>query len=139
MKPAGKQPPIGYILKALDTALSAYTDDALRPHQLTRLHWQTLNSIQQGSSVSLDHIFEVLGPFADNGRLQTVVGELEGRKWLRLADQAYTLTAAGEEGLRLAAETQATVREQLTRGLTREDYDAVIETLQKMLRNVSRS
>jgi hypothetical protein len=30
MKPAGKQPPIGYVLKALDTALSAYTDDALR-------------------------------------------------------------------------------------------------------------
>ena len=138
MQPAGKQPPIGYVLKALDMALSAYTDEALRPHQLTRLHWQTLNSIQQGSSVTLAHLFEVLGQFADEERLRKVVGELEARQWLRLADQAYTLTAAGEEGLRLAGETQAKVREQLTRGLTVEDYDTVIETLQKMLKNVAR-
>jgi hypothetical protein len=138
MKPAGKQPPIGYILKALDTALSAYTDDALRPHQLTRLHWQTLNGIQQAGRVNLAHIFEELGQFADKERLRTVVGELEARQWLRLADHGYSLTPAGEEGLRLAGETQATVREQLTRGLTRGDYDAVIETLQKMLRNVTR-
>ena len=138
MKPAGKQPPIGYFLKALDTALSAYTDNALRPHQLTRLHWQMLNAVQQANGVNLDQIFEVLGQFADTARLQVVLGELEARNWLRTADRAYTLTAAGEEGLRLAGETQAAVREQLTRGLTREDYDTVIETLQKMLINVSR-
>jgi len=118
--------------------MRTYTNDALRPHQLTRLHWQTLNAVQQASSAKLDHIFEVLGQFADNERLQTAMGELEARKWLRLADQAYTLTAVGEEGLRLAGETQQTVREQLTRGLTPEDYDAVIETLQKMLSNVTR-
>jgi hypothetical protein len=138
MKPAGKQPPIGYVLKALDAALGAYTDNALRPHQLTRLHWQTLNTIQQASGINLDQIFEVLGKFADRERLQAVVGELAVRQWLRTADQAYTLTAAGEEGLRLAGETQAAVRKQLTLGLTREDYDTVIETLQKMLTNVSR-
>ena len=137
MKPPDKQPPIGYVLKALDTALTAYTDRALEPHQLTRLHWQALNTVQHGNGVTLDQVVEVLGQFADEERLQAVLVELAARQWLQRSEQAYALTAAGEEGLRLAAESQAKVRARLCHGLTREDYESVLETLQKMLQNLS--
>jgi hypothetical protein len=132
-----QQPPLGYLLKALDQALSAYTDDALKPHRLTRLHWQTLNAIRNGKGQTFEQILGTLGQFADKVRLQAVIDELATRHWLQLVGPTYSLTPTGDDGLRVAGETQGKVRDQLTRGLSRGDYDAVIATLQKMLTNVS--
>ena len=131
------QPPIGYVLKQLDQALTAYTDKALGKHQLTRLHWQILNVVKDGGNKDFQQIMTIMKPFLDEPQLTTLLTDLEGRGWIVQGDEAYKLTTAGEDGLRLASQTQGDVRKQLIQGVSQEEYASTISTLQKMLENVS--
>ena len=134
MNPA--QPPIGLVLKQLDRALSAYTDKALSERHLTRIHWQMLNVVRADRGKSFTQIVEALGLFADEPHLKSVVDDLATRGWIVFDSGNYALTAEGKDGFAAAAEIQNKVREQLTKGIARDEYDAVIATLQKMLENL---
>jgi hypothetical protein len=65
-------PPIGLIVKQLDKALTAYTDEALARYDVTRFHWQTLNVIKDANHITFEKLFETMKVFLDKDQLNAV-------------------------------------------------------------------
>lgn len=132
-----RQIPIGMIIKQLDKALTDYTDSALARHDVTRLHWQLLNVIKDGSP-TIEKILEVMQVFATKKQLETLVQELVERHWVKKDGILFSLTVEGETRYMEIAKTQNTVRETLMNKISASEYGTVIDILQKMLENLSR-
>jgi DNA-binding PadR family transcriptional regulator len=133
--PAGY--PIGYWLKRLDRAIDGALDAPLAAEELTRRHWQTLNFLHEGPS-DAPALAEALRPFWGQGAitLDEVLGDLERRVLVANDGARYTLTAAGTATRAKLAEQVDATRRRLVDGVTREDYLATVEVLQRMTANL---
>src|SRR5215207_8212002 len=109
--------PIGYWLKRLDRAIDGALDGTLAAEDLTRRHWQTMNFLHQGPS-DAPALVEALRPFWGQGAitLDEVLSDLERRALVADDGGRYALTAAGP--------------------VTREEYLATMEVLQRMTANL---
>jgi hypothetical protein len=47
---------MGLIIKQLDKALTAYTNEPLARHNATRFHWQTLNLIKDAGHMTYERL-----------------------------------------------------------------------------------
>src|SRR5215208_6820168 len=129
--------PIGYWLKRLDRAIDGALDATLAAEDLTRRHWQTMNFLHQGPS-DAPALAEALRPFWGQGAitLDEVLRDLERRTLVANDGGRYAPTAAGTAtGAKLAEQVDAT-RRRLVDGVTREEYLATVEVLQRMTANL---
>jgi DNA-binding MarR family transcriptional regulator len=132
-------PPIGLIVKQLDKALTAYTDEALARYSVTRLHWQTLNVIKDANQITFEKLFETMKVFLDKDQLDAVVNDLTQRNWVRREDSSSSLlsiTNEGKTGFAEVAKTQDEVRIAVMKGISQSDYYTVISILQRMIDNL---
>ena len=129
--------PIGYWLKRLDRAIDGALDPTLAAEDLSRRHWQTMNFLHQGPS-DPPALAEALRPFWGEGAitLDEVLSDLERRALIANDGGRYALTAAGTATrAKLASQVDAT-RRRLVGGVTREEYRATVEVLQRMTTNL---
>jgi len=129
--------PIGYWLKRLDRAIDGALDATLAAEALTRRHWQTMNFLHQGPS-DAPALAEALRPFWGEGAitLDEVLSDLEHQALVTNDEGRYALTAAGTATrAKLASQVDAT-RRRLVGGVTREEYRATVEVLQRMTTNL---
>ena len=129
--------PIGYWLKRLDRAIDGALDPTLAAEDLTRRHWQTMNFLHQGPS-DAPALAEALRPFWGQGAitLDEVLRDLEHQALVANDEGRYALTAAGTATrAKLASQVDAT-RHRLVGGVTREEYLATVEVLQRMATNL---
>ncbi|MET7641092.1 MarR family transcriptional regulator [Streptomyces sp. NPDC005438] len=130
--------PIGYWLKHLHDLLETQLDTTLADLDLSRRHWQVLNTLGQGRRTTPE-LREALAPFRQEGarHLDDVLDDLATRGWIRVEDDDLaTLTDAGH-----AAHAQVAARIHQTRatvldGLTAEQYAETVRVLSVMSRNV---
>ena len=129
--------PIGYWLKRLDRAIDGALDPTLAAEDLSRRHWQTMNFLHQGPS-DAPALAEALRPFWGEGAitLDEVLSDLEHQALVTNDEGRYALTAAGTATrAKLASQVDAT-RRRLVGGVTREEYRATVEVLQRMTTNL---
>jgi DNA-binding MarR family transcriptional regulator len=129
--------PIGYWLKRLDRAIDGALDATLAAEDLTRRHWQTMNFLHQGPS-DAPALAEALRPFWGQGAitLDEVLRDLERRALVANDGGRYALTAAGTATRAKLAEQVDLTRRRLVDGVTREQYRATVEVLQRMTANL---
>ena len=133
--PAGY--PIGYWLKRLDRGIDGALDSTLAAEDLARRHWQTMNLLHEGPSDAAA-LAEALRPFWDQGAitLEEVLGDLERRALIVNDGGRYALTAAGKATRARIAEHVDVTRRRLVDGVSREQYLATLEVLQRMTANL---
>jgi DNA-binding MarR family transcriptional regulator len=133
--PAGY--PIGYWLKRLDRAIDGALDSTLAAEELARRHWQTMNFLHEGPSDAAA-LAEALRPFWGQGAitLDEVLSDLERRALVAGDEGRYALTAAGKATRAKIAEHVDVTRRRLVDGVTREEYLATVEVLQRMTANL---
>jgi DNA-binding MarR family transcriptional regulator len=129
--------PIGYWLKRLDRAIEGALDPTLAAEDLTRRHWQTMNFLHERPS-DAPALAEALRPFWGQGAitLDEVLGDLVQRTLVVDDGGRYALTAAGTATRAKIAEHVDVTRRRLVDGVTREEYLATLEVLQRMTANL---
>jgi DNA-binding MarR family transcriptional regulator len=121
----------------LDRAIDGALDPTLAAEDLSRRHWQTMNFLHQGPS-DAPALAEALRPFWGEGAitLDEVLSDLEHQALVTNDEGRYALTAAGTATrAKLASQVDAT-RRRLVGGVTREEYRATVEVLQRMTTNL---
>jgi DNA-binding MarR family transcriptional regulator len=121
----------------LDRAIDGALDPTLAAEDLSRRHWQTMNFLHQGPS-DAPALAEALRPFWGEGAitLDEVLSDLEHQALVTNDEGRYALTAAGTATrAKLASQVDAT-RRRLVGGVTREEYRATVEVLQRMAANL---
>jgi hypothetical protein len=121
----------------LDRAIDGALDATLAAEDLTRRHWQAMNLLHGGPS-DAPALAEALRPFWGRGAatLDEVVGDLERRALVADDGGRYALTAAGTATRARLAEQVGVTRRRLVDGVTREQYLATVEVLQRMTANL---
>jgi hypothetical protein len=130
--------PIGYWLQHVHELLESTLDAQLAEQQLTRRHWQLLNTLARGPS-TIGELDAALAPFVDDEHptLQPLVEELAARGWLqRDGDGRWTLTADGADGHAAAQQRVQAYRVRTTEGIADEDYQRTVDTLARMAANL---
>ena len=129
--------PIGYWLKRLDRAIEGALDPTLAAEDLTRRHWQTMNFLHDGPSAA-PALAQALRPFWGQGAiaLDEVLSDLERGALVANNGGRYTLTATGEATRAKIAQSVDVTRRRLVDGVTREEYLATVEVLQRMTANL---
>jgi DNA-binding MarR family transcriptional regulator len=129
--------PIGYWLKRLDRAIDDALEPTLAAEHLTRRHWQTLNFLHQGPN-DATALAEALRPFwaQDAITLAEVLRDLEQRALVANQRGQYALTPMGTGTRARIAEQVDVTRRRLVDGVTREEYLAAVDVLQRMTANL---
>jgi DNA-binding MarR family transcriptional regulator len=127
--------PIGYWLKEVDRLIEESFVRLLGEQDLTRRHWQALNTISERPVAAAD-VDTALAPF--EATVEPVVDELVARGWVRRDGDVLTLTADGRVAHRSLSERVGANRAALTDGITAEEYASVVNLLERMANNVSK-
>lgn len=137
-----KKPPLGYLIKSVDNALHRYVDGVLHEaHGVGRGHWQALRTAQDDPHLILEQFSAEAAAFYSPDQINELLTSLTGKGWLCLdpADSGTTamrITEAGRELLEQMSRTQARTAQILSEGVSPEDYETVVRTLAKMLKNL---
>jgi DNA-binding PadR family transcriptional regulator len=121
----------------LDRAIDGALDSTLAAEDLARRHWQTMNFLHEGPS-DAPALAEALRPFWGQGAitLEEVLSDLERRALVAGDGGRYALTAAGKATRAKIAEHVDVTRRRLIDGVTREEYLATVDVLQRMTANL---
>ena len=139
--PAGAGRPIGYWLKHLDRLIDDRFSRALAADELTRRHWQVLNTAARGPA-SPAELTQALEPFlrGDPARLAATADDLIRRGWVSRDQQdRLRLTAGGRTAHQITRQRVRQTRDLLLRGISAGQYAAVISTLAQMAANLQTS
>jgi DNA-binding MarR family transcriptional regulator len=135
-----KQPPIGYWLKHADEVITDHIDRVLSDNGFTRFRWQVLNIVYQAGTITRGGIFDTMQTFIDARQLDEIVDEFAEEGWLVKLGEGdaaqLTLTEAGEAKRETIFELQSEVRRQAMQGISEREYAAVIDVLQRIVKNL---
>ncbi|MGW4634821.1 MarR family winged helix-turn-helix transcriptional regulator [Nocardia sp. NPDC004415] len=129
---------IGYQVKRLDQLIEATFDQATVDSGMTRREWQVLNTLVRAPAAA-DTLQDALRPFweTDADSVAALTGALIARGWLaRDADSRFAVTEAGAAAHTRAARAVAALRERMTEGISRDEFDALTTTLARMIGNL---
>jgi DNA-binding MarR family transcriptional regulator len=131
---AGDRKPIGYWLKHLDRLIEDTFDRTLADGNLSRRHWQTLNTLASGPASSVE-LNAALEPFTggDPEGLAPVIDALTRRGWVTAqAGGRHALTVDGAAAHQRIRTDVDQARRLILRHITTEEYAHVIDILQRM-------
>jgi len=133
--------PIGYWLREADRAITAAVDRNLLQFNLTRRHWQVLNTIAEGGGIAKDDVLRLLRHFLDAFGLDEILKELDSRKWIapdkdpEAGGERLRLTEEGKAAHAEILAAQQNIRMRLFRGVTEEEYRTVLKVLRQVAEN----
>ncbi|WP_336083141.1 winged helix DNA-binding protein [Nocardia sp. SSK8] len=129
---------IGYQVKRLDQLIEATFDQAAADAGMTRREWQVLNTLVRAPAAAAT-LQDALRPFWETTTesVAALTAALTTRGWLtRDTDARFALTEAGVTAHTRAARAVAAIRERMTTGISRAEFDALTTTLARMIGNL---
>ena len=142
------QRPIGFWLKLVDGLIDERFASTLEEHGVTRRQWQLLNVLSRGPA-TVEQLDAAVAPFLASG---TPASDDEGARapetsaehlseliesaWVDATPAGYELTERGRTAFDALSETVAKLREEMSEGLTQEQYAETVAALEKMARNL---
>ncbi len=130
--------PLGYWLKLVDQLIDKQFAATLDEHGVTRRQWQLLNVLAQAPS-SLEQLDAAVAPFLNPDGDETSeehLAELVESAWVVRSEAQYALTEQGQSAFTRLAEVVARNRDQLTAGVSEEQYELTVAVLEHMARNL---
>ncbi|MEV0202284.1 MarR family winged helix-turn-helix transcriptional regulator [Nonomuraea sp. NPDC050691] len=129
--------PIGYWLNRADRALTGHMDGMLAEFGLTRLAWQVLNVVHDGSGVADAEVLSVLSANADAPTLAAAIDAVLAGGWAaRPAPGRLALTPEGAGRLDRVAERVGAFRELSMSGISLDEYRTAVSVLERMTANL---
>ncbi|MBG0738519.1 winged helix-turn-helix transcriptional regulator [Paeniglutamicibacter antarcticus] len=132
------QRPLGFWLKLVDGLINQQFDGLVEEHGVTRPQWQIMNVLAENPSTETE-LTNVLKPFFDSTVSVSAaepVTELIESGWVDFDGERYSLTGLGHESLLRLGEVVEHQREKITENIPAEEYDATLDVLQRMARNL---
>lgn len=136
------QRPIGYWLKLVDSLISEQFATSLEEHGVTRRQWQLLNLLGDKPHTS-EELMSALAPFFDEVSPEGEpaspaehLAELLESGWVAQDGDSYALTDRGKISLERLTELVEGMRERSSAGVTQEQYETTIATLQRVATNL---
>lgn len=133
--------PIGYWVKTVDQLIDAQFAGAAADMGITRRQWQILNVLAEHDDparggATRDEVTRELAPFlpADT-RLDEHLAGIENL--VTVTEDRLVLTPEGRERLgQVRARSVQQLRDRVAVGLSRDDYDTTLRTLEQIARNL---
>ncbi|MEF9873833.1 MAG: RsbRD N-terminal domain-containing protein [Glutamicibacter sp.] len=131
--------PLGYWLKLVDSLIDEQFAATLEEHGVTRRQWQVLNLLEQqpATEAQLD---AGLSPFFaspdEPQSLREHLAELIESGWVTAINGEYSITDRGHTSLLKLSELVEKIRTQFGQDLDGSEYDAVVEALEEIARNL---
>jgi hypothetical protein len=132
-----EQRPVGWWVKRLDELLERGLDDVVAAEELTRRHWQVLDSLAAHPAPRAD-LAAALASFAAPEQVDAVLADLAARGWLA-GEATVSLTAEGRTARERVAAAVGAFRRRVAEGLTAEEYAQVVQGLARMVANIERA
>lgn len=132
-----KKLPIGYWIKEVDTLLTKGIDDIQHQLGLNRTGWQILNSINEEGNYNKTELINLLLPFSSADETEAMINKFADEKIIHSQQNQLSLTSKGKELHTACFERQKQFRQEIMEGISEQDYDTAISTLQKMVLNIS--
>jgi DNA-binding MarR family transcriptional regulator len=132
------QRPIGFWLKLVDRMIDERFASTIEEHGVTRRQWQLLTVLSRNEA-SVEQLDAAVAPFlssADNESSAEHLGELIESGWVDASGATYRITERGMTAYSRLAEVIAANREIATEGISSEDYDTMVSTLERVARNL---
>lgn len=129
--------PIGYWIKKADQALNTGIDSVQSSFGINRTGWQILNSLSEKREVNKTELLSLLSPFSSESMTEQILAEFQVRHLINVDQDKIGLTGVGRELHIACAEKQNGFRQLVMQGITEEDYQTTVQTLQKMVENIS--
>lgn len=129
-----KEKPIGYWLKEADKLITEKVNENLAKYNLTRFHWQVLNTIKNKDAITKAEILHLLQNFIDENKLNQILDDFQKRIWIK-EDSDIQITEEGKNAFKEILESQQQTRVQLFEGLTMEEYETTIKVLKQVVKN----
>jgi len=134
------QRPIGFWLKLVDNLIDEQFARTLDEHGVTRRQWQLLNVLSRGPS-TVAELDAAIAPFLegsdDDGETSVEhLTELIDSGWVDATPDGYELTERGTAAFGRLVEVVSANRTAATEGLTVEQYESALETLERIARNL---
>jgi len=134
----GLPKPIGWYLKEADQLITAFFDDAFDKHCITRYHWMVLRTIANKSYINIEAHYEQVKYFLSLSRLNGIVDNLATRGWIQgNENKNYKFTEAGERLYNAVNKTYEKQLVMMMQGVSEEDYNHVIDTLDRIINNLN--
>lgn len=136
------QRPIGYWLKLVDSLISEQFATSLEEHGVTRRQWQLLNLLgakphtSQELMSALAPFFDEVSPEGEPASPAEHLSELLESGWVAQDGDSYALTDRGKISLERLTELVEGMRERSSAGVTQEQYETTIATLQRVATNL---
>lgn len=128
--------PIGYWIKQADNLLTAGIDAIHSNAGITRTGWQVLNSIHENGSLQKAALFSLLSPFANEQSLEQILMKLADDNLIEVKDDILFLTGGGKKLHQQCFEQQKAFRQKAISGITEQDYQVTVLTLQRIVENL---
>lgn len=130
--------PIGFWLKLVDRLIDERFAAIIEEHGVTRRQWQLLGVIEPGGS-TVDELDQAIAPFLAAGTDESAVehlAELVDSEWLTVTGSSYQLTERGQAAFGRLTQVVDTLRDQTSEGLTAEQYEITLQSLERMAQNL---
>ena len=129
--------PIGYWIKQADELLTRGIDDIHSSFRITRTGWQILNSISEKEFIMKVDLTNLMKPFADANNIKDILTKFKAEHLVNEEEQKLTLTDKGIELHKTCFEQQKIFRQKVMSGISEQDYQIAILTLQKIVANLT--
>jgi hypothetical protein len=128
--------PIGFWVKTVDQLIDAHFEMGAADAGVTRRQWQILSLLAERGGASRGEVATALAPFLAAG--ETIDAHVTGLSTLVAGrGDDLELTGAGRERLdQVRTRSVQQLRDRVAAGLTREDYDTTLRTLERIARNL---
>ena len=144
--------PIGFWLKLVDRMIDEQFAATLEEHGVTRHQWQLLNILSR-ESATLERLDAAMAPLvstqpgtsdATSGTVDATadassaehLSELIESTWVVDSSGSFELTERGTLAFERLADVVATQRTVMTAGLSPDEYEATVGSLERMARNL---
>lgn len=130
------QRPIGYWVRTVDRLIDDQFAAAAGDAGLTRRQWQILNVLAEHPGAGTEVLARALAPFLAAG--ETPDEHFAGiRELVTVRPDGLELTQAGRARLDQVREhTVQQLHDRVASGITREDYETTLRTLEQIARNL---
>src|SRR3954466_2664024 len=132
------QRPIGFWLKLVDSLIDEQFAQTLDEHGVTRRQWQLMN-VMSGGGARVAQLDAAIAPFLSTATAESSaehLGELIDSGWVDDTAAGYEMTERGTVAFTRLSEVVRLAREQAADGVTREEYEGMITTLERIARNL---
>ncbi len=130
-----KKLPIGYWIKQVDNILTKGIDDIQSSFGMTRTDWQILNYVSERETFEKIELAMIMSPFLDTNLIDDILTKLKERNLIDEKDQKLILTDNGKKQHSLCLEKQKLFRLKTMTGISEQDYQVTVLTLQKIIEN----